>query len=227
MSDENSILILSACTATKVSTDTDTALMAEELYAGQQHRRMMQGIFAYRRAGEPAGTLELHILSAGHGVVSAGAQLCKYDATFAGMRRAQLRRVAVRLRVPAAVSNLLAQPRKLSLLLLGEDYLQAAHLAAATTLGAPTVVFTSPGGARRLPRSQRLHLVPLDNRDARRFSCGLVGLKGELASRLLVRLVSKPSAQVPLERASLLDWLETETRACGVRPQRDDLATVA
>jgi hypothetical protein len=227
MSDANSILILSACTATKASEGRDVALLAENLYAGQQHRRLMRGVNAYRDAGEPAGSLELHIVSAGHGVVAASERLRSYNATFAGMGRAQLRRRATRLRVPKAVANLLAQPRRLAVLLLGEDYLHAAHLHATTALGAPTIVFTSPGGARRLPPSPQLHPVPLDNSDARRFSCGLVALKGELGARLLSRLATAPQARAPLERTNLLRWLDDESAPPSVRACRDDLAKVA
>jgi hypothetical protein len=225
MTDANSLLILSTCTATKASEATHVAVRAEELYAGQQHRRLMSGVRVYRDAGEPGGPLDLHIVSAGHGVVAASEPLRSYDATFTGMRRAQLQRRAARLRVPRAVSDLLARPRRLAVLLLGEDYLHAAHLHATTALGAPTIVFTSPGGARRLPASPQLHPIPLDNRDAQRFSCGLVALKGELAARLLVSLARAAKASVPLERTSLLHWLESES-CFGVRVRRDDLAKV-
>jgi hypothetical protein len=210
MTDADSILILSACTASKTPEAARGAVPAERLYTGQQHRRLMRGVGLYRKAGEPAGAVDLHIVSAGHGVVSAKERIGHYDATFAGMPRLQLRRQATRLRVPTSVSRLLAQPRKLSLLLLGESYLQAAHLSAASVLGAPTIVFTSPRGARLLPGVPRLHAVSLDNQDARRFSCGLTALKGELASRLLLRLESAPHGAIPLERTNLLRWLHDQ-----------------
>lgn len=227
MIDANSILILSACTATKAAAASEAAVPAEELYAGQQHRRLMRGVSAYRNAEEPAGPLALHIVSAGHGVVPASERLRSYDATFTGMPRPHLRRRAARLGVPRAVSDLLAQPRKLAVLLLGEDYLYAAQLRATPPLGSPTIVFTSPGAARQLPVRPGLHPVTLDNQDARRFSCGLVALKGELASRLLARLSRAPIAEMPLERTALLRWLEKEPGSPGVRGGRDHLARVA
>ena len=109
MIDANSILILSACTATKAAAASEAAVPAEELYAGQQHRRLMRGVSAYRNAGQPAGPLALHIVSAGHGVVPASERLRSYDATFTGMPRPHLRRRAARLGVPRAVSDLLAR----------------------------------------------------------------------------------------------------------------------
>jgi hypothetical protein len=122
MSDATSILILTSCTATKASLGARRAL-AEDLYAGQQHRRLMRGITAYRDAGQPAGPLELHIVSAGRGVVAGDEPLRSYNASFSGMRRQQLQRRARKLGVPRTVASLLAAPRQLSLLLLGDSYL--------------------------------------------------------------------------------------------------------
>jgi hypothetical protein len=227
MSDASSILILSACTATKVADRGDPPVAAEDLYAGQQHRRLMRGINAYRDAGQPCGQLELQILSAGHGVVGGDMPLCNYDATFVGMPRARLRRRASRLGVPKAIASLLAQPRRLAVLLLGSDYLHAAQLPPAPVLGAPTLAFTSPGAAKRLPDTPLLHLVTLDNRDAQRFSCSLVALKGELAARLLSRLAMYPDMSMPLERAGLLAWLQEDPGAGSVRRHPHDLAKAA
>src|SRR5262249_35262003 len=46
--------------------------------------------------------------------------------------------------------------------------------------------------AARLPMLRDLHPVLLSNADARRFSCGLVGLKGEVAARILKTLSANP-----------------------------------
>jgi hypothetical protein len=227
MSDAGSILILSACTATKAARPGDPPIAAQELYAGQQHRRLMSGIGAYRDAAQPHGPLELQILSAGHGVIAGETPVRSYDATFMGMPRARLRRRASRLGVPKAVATLLAQPRRLAVLLLGSDYLYAAQLPPAATLGAPTIVFTSPATARRLPDTRLLYPVALENRDARRFSCNLVALKGELAARLLRRLATHPEISIPLERDQLLDWLADDPTVGAIRRPPHDLAKAA
>jgi hypothetical protein len=227
MSDASSILILSACTATKAADRGDPPIAAEVLYAGQQHRRLMRGISAYRDAGQPCGPLELQILSAGHGVIAGDIPLHAYDTTFMGMPRARLRRQASRLGVPKAIASLLAQRRKLAVLLLGSDYLYAAQLPPAPVLGAPTLVLTSPSAASRLPNTPLLHPIVLDNRDARRFSCSLVGLKGELAARMLSRLAAHPDISMPLDRARLLVWLREGPGGRGVRRQAQDLSQAA
>jgi hypothetical protein len=227
MSDASSILVLSACTASKSTDGRARSRLAEELYAGQQHRRLMRGVDAYRAAGEPGGTLELQILSAGHGVIAAATLLESYDATFAGLRRPQIRRRAKRLGVPGAVARLLKQRRRLALLLLGENYLHAAQLNVGTALGAPTLVLTSPRGAARLASLPQLHPIALDNRDAERFSCGLIALKGELTARLLMKLSNVPDAQVPVKRTDLLTWLQASPEARGTQARMLDWARVA
>ena len=227
MNDAASILVLSACTATKATLGSERAVLAEELYAGQQHRRLMRGIEAYRAAGQPVGPLELHILSAAHGVVAGDEPMRSYDASFTGMGRRQLRRHSARLGVPEGVTDLLRVRRQLAVLLLGDNYLRAAELSPVLELGAPTLVFTSPGASSRLPKLPGLHPITLNNRDAQRFSCGLVALKGELAARLLIRLVESPSAPMPLDRVGLLGWLEEAAESGGVRPLREDLIEVA
>lgn len=205
MSDAKSILILTSCTATKVSL---RQAPAEVMYAGQQHQRLMRGISTYRGAGQPAGPLELFIVSAGRGVIAGDRRIRSYDATFSGMRRQQLQRQARKLKVPRAVAELLATPRQLTLLLLGDSYLQAAEISEKTVLGSPTIAFTSPRSARRLPVREGLHVVALDNSQAKRFSCGLVSLKGELVGRMLTTLAESPSAWRPLEASALLNWLD-------------------
>ena len=128
MSDACSILVLSACTATKASEGSDRAVLAEELYTGQQHRRLMRGVNAYRAAAPRARPLDLYILSAAHGIIAGHERLRSYDASFTGLRRAQLNRRATRLGIPAAVAQLLGTRRALAVLLLGYNYLRAAQL---------------------------------------------------------------------------------------------------
>jgi hypothetical protein len=142
------------------------------------------------------------------------------------MRRQQLKRRAARLGIPTAVAELLRVRRRLAILLLGDNYLRAAELSSVLELRAPTLVLTSPHGATRLPAMPALHPIPLDNGDARRFSCGLVALKGDLAARLLICLAHNPNTSIPLDRATFLTWLETDPEAHHVRSLDQDLAEV-
>jgi hypothetical protein len=143
------------------------------------------------------------------------------------MRQQQLKRRAARLGIPTAVAELLRVRRRLAILLLGDNYLRAAELSSALELRAPTLVLTSARGAARLPAAPALHSIPLGNGDARRFSCGLVALKGELTARLLMRLALNPNTSIPLDHAKFLAWLGTEPEWHHVRSLDQDLADVA
>jgi hypothetical protein len=169
---------------------------AEDLYSGLQHVRLMKGVRAAREAGKIE--VALQILSAGYGLVDGGVMLAPYEATFAGMKGQQLREWARALQVPQVVRKLLAQPYDLTILLLGEDYLQACEIGSDFVLGSPTIALCSAASAKRLPNLPALHKVVVTNADAKRFSCGLVGLKGEITARVLQRLSADPSRLVDL-----------------------------
>jgi hypothetical protein len=205
------ILVLTSCTATKAELHSGSA-PAEELYAGQQHVRLMRGVRAYRSAGEPHGSLDLRIVSAGHGLVGSRTRLSSYDETFTGLARSEVRRRGAALGIPAAVSRLLERPWRLAIILLGDLYLHAAALEDDLVLGGPTIALASPNSGARLPSIPGLAVVPLHNREARRFSCGLTALKGDLAARLISRLIHDAPGDVPDDADELLAWLEAPSR---------------
>jgi hypothetical protein len=208
---------------------------AEELYTGMQHVRLMRGVAATRAS---AGLdVDVQVLSAGYGLVPGSAMVAPYEATFAGMRTAELRDWARELQVPGSVRKILAQKRDLNLVLLGEDYLQACDLDPGVVLGAPTIFLCSAASAKKLPDLPKLHKVILTNRHASRFSCGLVGLKGEVVSRVLQRLASDPSRLVDLLHGAdeFLSFAErsvttpsaTKRVAAVAKPDVDQVITLA
>lgn len=169
---------------------SDLLTPAEEMYAGQQHIRLMRGIESYRDAvhTDRLAELDFWILSAGYGLVPSSQRLAPYDATFAGMGKRELRRWSSHLGVPDAMREVLKKDYDLGLVLLGDAYLDACDLDSGVHLGGPTIVFCSPGAIDRLPQIEGLRPVALTNAEARRYSCGLVALKGQMASRILVGL---------------------------------------
>jgi hypothetical protein len=206
MSSTGRILILTSCTARKFSNDPARPVAAEDLYAGQQHVRLMRGVRAYRQAGEPHGSLHLQVLSAQHGLIDAATPLTTYDTTFSGLRRSEVRRRGACLGIPEDAATLLAERWDLVVLLLGDLYLHAAAISEDVILGGPVLALTSPNSGARLPGVRGLTILPLHNQEARRFSCGLTALKGELAGRLLGALVETPVSAIPREPQPLLDW---------------------
>lgn len=211
---ERDLLVITSCTAQKVETrmngDRPVPTTAESLYAGQQHVRLMRGIRAYRGAGHPVGPLKLKILSAYYGLLSATTPVESYDHTFHGLPREVIRAQADDLRVPSKIRSLLSRSYALAFLLLGDEYLRACALAGDLTLGGPTIAFCSPSVARRMPALEALRCIPVDNGQAKRFSCGLIALKGELGGRALAELSQSPQRLGELQDAGVdvLDWLE-------------------
>jgi hypothetical protein len=105
-----------------------------------------------------------------------------------------IRRQAHERNVPDDIRRLLGKPFDFGVLLLGDLYLRACELDSDITLGGPLVVFCSPAVARRMPQIVGLRTITLTNTEARRFSCGLIALKGELGGRLLSQLATDPGA---------------------------------
>ena len=183
---------------------------AELLYSGMQHQRLMRGVQAARAKVDLV--VDLNIVSAGYGLIPGAKLLAPYEATFIGMKKPEARDWAKQLNLAHDVRQLLAHPYDLGLVLLGDDYLEALALDGGVKLGGPTILFCGKASAARLPDLKGLHPVVLANKDATRFSCGMVGIKGELASRVLERLALRPE-QLPsfvAANAQVLDQLAGE-----------------
>lgn len=162
----------------------DYRLPAEEIYTGQQHVRLMDGVKRLREQ-QGAESVELWVLSAGYGLIPGDREIVPYECTFQGMKAAEIDSWAQHLRVPEDARQLFAKPADLVLVLLGDAYLRALDLDEDVTVAAPTVFFTGKASEKRVKGKGMARTVPLTNREAKRFSCGLVALKGEMAKRIL------------------------------------------
>ena len=180
---------------------------AECLYRGQQHVRLMRGVEAARASG---WDVRLAIMSAGYGVVGGDELLAPYECTFKGMTVSQRRVWADDLELPEAVRDVLAVPADLSIVLLGDDYLEASLLGSELVLRGPALVFCGAKAALRIPPVDGLQVVVLHRQDTRRLSSGLVGLKGEIGGRLLIRLATDPGAISELLGGDVLTTLAAE-----------------
>jgi len=162
---------------------------AGQMYAGDQHVRLMRGLSVIRSNPQPS-TLnpQLFILSAGYGLIPEDLKIAPYQCTFANMNSKDLRAWTDALNIPANFRSAVAQPYDFGLILLGDNYLQACQIDTAVKFGGFTILFCGPRPAKKVPRLPNLRVVTLSNPEAKRFSCGLVGLKGELAARLLKRI---------------------------------------
>ena len=184
---------------------------AESLYSGMQHQRLMRGVSTARSA--KGIEIDLHILSAGYGLVPADRKLAPYEATFLTMKRAEARAWAKSLGIASDSRKLLQGRYDLALILLGDDYLDAVALDESIVLGGPTLVFCGLNSAKRLPSVVNLYPVLLTNADTKRFACGQVGIKGEVAARLLERVVAQADSIKTLidNPKQILDVLTTKS----------------
>lgn len=208
------ILVITSCTSRKVAVLPGGRVPAARLYAGEQHTRLMAGVDNFRSSPSVRSQghlLDVWIVSAGHGLVNEDDEVGTYDATFAGMRRTNLSERTEELGIPQTLRTVLSQSFDLGLLLLGGDYVRAGNLDHRVELGGPMVAFASAETNRLLADVPSLRTVRVGIEDTRRFGSGLVGLKGELARRLLTRLGREPSAikRVGKQDFKLLDWLAT------------------
>jgi hypothetical protein len=225
------LLVITSCTGEKSVSDTDQLTLddfrqglehintreqsfselltpAEQLYTGMQHERLMQGVNEVRLAKK--FDLDLWILSAGYGLVPADRKLAPYEATFIGMKKAESRAWAEQLSIAKDVRQVISQPYDLGLILLGDDYLDACAFDNSLVLGGSTIVFCGKNAAKKLPNVENLIPVTLSNAEAKRFSCALIGLKGELASRLLRKVIADLTgvSKLILAKDKLLDLIE-------------------
>jgi hypothetical protein len=188
---------------------------AEDLYTGQQHLRLMNGIRQLRdKSGEDS--VDLFILSAGYGLVLGGRRLAPYECTFQGMKTAELKGWAEHLRVNADARQVFATPADLTLVLLGDSYLRALSLSEEIEFASPTLFFASEKARAHVRGRGIIRVVPLSNREAKRFSCGLVGLKGELGRRMLGQIGAHGKAFIAdlfEPAADVLSLLESEIQA--------------
>ncbi|MDA7618300.1 hypothetical protein N8703_03275 [Verrucomicrobia bacterium] len=116
------------------------------------------------------------------------------------MKKGELRHWAEQLDVAKDFAALMATKRDLSIILLGDSYLEACQINEKTEFASPTLLFCGKGAAKKLPHHKNLKVVTLSNPEAKRFSCGLVALKGEMAHRICSGLVTHKLAPLKLTR---------------------------
>jgi len=205
----------------------DFAQPAGEIYTGQQHVRLMRGIEAVKESRNLK--INLHILSAGYGMIPAAQSVVPYECTFATMKTKELRQWADKLQVPQGFRETVDQKYDFGLVLLGDNYLDACALDAQTKFGGPTLLFCGTGTAKSLAPMKHVRVVPISNPEAKRFSCGLVALKGELAARVLRGVANDPAVAKQLMDSSfdVLAWLDqqgSENAASSTKPAKAKVA---
>lgn len=191
----------------------DKMTPAEALYSGQQHVRLMRGVDMIREQ-KGKTDLEFEILSAGYGLIRSDQKIAPYEATFTGMKKGELREWAAQLNVGKDFAALMSGKRDLNLILLGDLYLEACGITEETDFVSPTLLFCGGSTAKKLPQHPNLKVVALSNPEAKRFSCGLVALKGEMAHRICSALLGKKVTPQKLmdPKSDVLGLLESPSK---------------
>ena len=150
-----------------------------QMYTGMQHLRLMEGVQLLRQAlGQDAVTVT--ILSAGYGLIEENRAISPYEVTFNGMKGHEVDAWAQYLKVHEVLEKAV-QGYDLIFLLLGDNYLRAINLPIETQPDQTLIALTSQSSAKFVKGlSAKTFVLPLTNAEARRYSYGLVGLKGFL-----------------------------------------------
>ena len=190
------IRVITTCTSRKVAVENElkrptfpgmrapVTLPAERLYAGEQHRRLMAGITALRDHGH----VDLWVISARAGLIAGDEEIAPYDESFSGLPARQAREQGDRLGIAKDLRRLVTQPCELTVLLVGNDYFDAARLEDQVDWASPTLALVSPSRAARLPVHRHLRPLVVGQTLAREWSLPLTLLKGEIVRRVFFDL---------------------------------------
>ena len=154
--------------------------------------------------------VDLRIVSAKYGLLAADEPVSPYNETFSGMGRTAVRHRAAKSGIAGDVRQALNAAADLAIVALGADYLTAASLEDGDVhTPSTTLLLCAPpwAGASWLGRPSQK--VALGTTEARRFRCGFIALKGEIAGRILSALAEEAGTGVPTWATSdlLLDRL--------------------
>lgn len=182
----------------------DYMLPVEEMYTGQQHVRLMQGIESVKNKI----SVDLRILSAGYGLIEHNRKIAPYECTFQKMSDRGILNWANFLNIPSDFRKIITEKYDLGLVLLGENYLKACDFGEELLFRYRTLIFCGKQFARKLPNWQNTKVIPLSESETRRFSCGLVALKGEIGARVLKSMATGITPLEIYEQKALLSLIE-------------------
>jgi len=173
--------------------------MASDMYTGQQHLYMMEGLQALRK-NLPDNQIDLYILSAGYGLIPEDKIIAPYNVTFAEMTSSQIKQLSKSLDIRTELVNILPK-YDMVFFLLGDDYLRALDLnpPLEVALWQRYLFFASKKSSRQIPVHPRYCVLPLGPEDATRFHCALVSLKGLLFKLIAQKIISNDTDGISLQ----------------------------
>ena len=130
---------------------------AAEMYTGQQHRYLMEGLKQVRKIPGQA-VVDLHIISAGYGLLSECDVIVPYEVTFQTKEREILAQ-SNSLQIPGRVETLIVD-YDLVFFLLGKKYVQALRLPFQVPDTVTQIFLFGKSYRNLIPDSRNVHFVP-------------------------------------------------------------------
>lgn len=185
---------------------------AGQMYTGLQHRCVLEGV-RYLRQVLGKSAIDLAILSAAYGLISEHREIVPYEVTFNALRQArEVDGWAKSLRIHEDFESATASS-DLVFILLGDKYLHTLSLPIKTHRKQTFIFLSAKGSASLIPNLEaKTFIMPLTNTEAKRYSYGLVGLKGFLFKRFSQIAVMQPEviARVYQDPEYFVEIVDTE-----------------
>ncbi|MDJ0677361.1 MAG: hypothetical protein QNJ36_18605 [Calothrix sp. MO_167.B42] len=160
---------------------------AGEMYKGLQHQRVMEGVNILRSClGKKS--VDVNIVSAGYGIISEEEVIVPYSVTFTNMKSDEISSWADFLKIHENFQQVIIG-YDLIFVLLGDKYLRALKLPVETQANKTLIFLAAKSSIKYIKLSNvKSYIWTLDNADASRFSCALVGLKGHLLRLIAIEI---------------------------------------
>jgi hypothetical protein len=163
------------------------------MYTGRQHLYLKAGLEQVRACYQET-VIDLHIISAGYGLLNESDVIVPYNVTFAGLKKKELLARSNSLQLHERVETLIAG-YDLVFFLLGEKYVQALQLPFEVPDAVTQIFLLGQGYRKLIPDSSNTHFVPVGNDLARELGVMGVALKG-FVFKLLSAVVCREGLQV-------------------------------
>lgn len=163
---------------------------AKRLYTGAQHQQVSQAFDVLSKSKGIVSRLE--IISAGYGLIDQYKFIVPYETSFNELKSREVLDWSKQLGIHEAL-NARIKSYDIVIFLLGENYLKSALLPLQSRPDQSFIFLASGGSAAVLPEhAAKQAVLPLVNKDARRFGYGMVGLKGFLFHQLARAVAEDP-----------------------------------
>ena len=202
------ILVITSCTSWKkhkptnqlqledfLSVERFTARSAElksfetsagEMYTGQQHRCLMDGLKAFRRVHEST-VVDLHIISAGYGLLAEDDVIVPYNVTFSGLNKSDLEASSNRLQLHERVETLI-KGYELVFFLLGEKYVRALQLPFEISDSITQIFLLGDSHRKLIPDLPNIHFVSAGEPLRDKLNTTQTALKGLVFKKVCERV---------------------------------------